>query len=249
MSPLDPQLLTHFTSWLRSEAAESPLLLYGTPSLDWNTVLTHAAKVAVCQNATETPCDSCKACQQAGMGQHPNVLWIAPEARSIKMKDIQDIREELTRTTFSGHRLIIIPQVNRLLHEAANSLLKELEEPTASNRFLLTTSFIKRVLPTIVSRCHRVRITQPMLQPSVLDPAIWQKLDAVQNIDTLTDEELTAISAYLLEQVEKGQIAPAVYRALLRLRDYYKIRAHRGNEKLATQVLLASLSQVRHTGN
>lgn len=249
MSSLDPQLLTHLTSWLRSEGAESPLLLYGSPSIDWNTVLIHAAKIAVCQSTTEVPCNSCKACEQAGMRQHPNVVWVAPETRSIKMKDIQEIREELTRTTFSGHRIIIIPQANRLLHEASNALLKELEEPATSNRFLLTTSYLKRVLPTIVSRCHLVRITQPVLQQSELDPAIWQKLDGVHNIDTLTEEELTAISTYVLEQVERGQVAPTVYRTLLRLRDYYKIRAHRGNEKLATQVLLASLSQVRHTGN
>ncbi|MEK7556622.1 MAG: hypothetical protein AAB538_01460, partial [Patescibacteria group bacterium] len=62
----------------------------------------------------------------------------------------------------------------------------------------------------------------------------------------LTEEELTYIGQVIDVHLARGGNVGPIYRALLRLRDYYKIRAAGGNEKLAADVLLASLLELGH---
>ncbi|MBI3255930.1 MAG: hypothetical protein HYZ63_03085, partial [Candidatus Andersenbacteria bacterium] len=60
----------------------------------------------------------------------------------------------------------------------------------------------------------------------------------------LTAAELTAVAADLQKRGRQEGYSPALVRAWLRLRDYYKISGQRGNEKLAGQVLLATLASI-----
>ena len=76
---------------------------------------------------------------------------------TIATEWILDIKREATRKTFEGRtKVIIISRVESMSIEAANRILKMLEEPGPSTVFILTTSRLHRVLPTIRSRCQRV---------------------------------------------------------------------------------------------
>ena len=107
-------------------------------------------------------------------GNNPDLLVISPEGKSnlIKKDAIRPGGEEETTplTTFfrtmplaSDHKVAIIEEVHRLTPDAANSLLKPLEEPGPHAKLVLTTSAIGGVLPTILSRCLAVPCSLPEL--------------------------------------------------------------------------------------
>jgi DNA polymerase III delta prime subunit len=240
----------HIHSWLVSEQAESPVLLTGPPETQWEHVMQDIQYMAACVSKTNTPCRACPACKQVAAGTHTDSIVVEGEEKVIRVAHIRDLLETLSRTSFSKRRLIIIPRAERLRLEAANTLLKELEESSSANRFLLTTPFPKRLLATIRSRCQLVRVPAsfvPAAKAHQEDPV--QTIQTIARLDRkqpLTDEELHTLNRSLQTLLVSSGPTPAVYRCLLRLRDYYKIKGERGNEKLATDVLLASLSQIRH---
>ncbi|MEX1111939.1 MAG: hypothetical protein WEC84_00600 [Candidatus Andersenbacteria bacterium] len=171
---------------------------------------------------------------------------LAPDEHTIKIKPVRELLHHLSRTSFTDRRLIFIESIDRIEIVAANALLKELEESSAANRFILITPFPGRVLPTIVSRSQSIRMPHAR---AASEPSQVSIAELVKNTkrDQLTDEELSAITTLLIERSREEGADPAVKAALTRLRDYYKIRASRGNEKFASTVLLATLSQVRNT--
>ena len=133
------------------------------------------AKALNCSSAGATPCDACTTCQQITKGVHPDVHRVAPSGASnqIKMEDIRQVLERLSLRPYSARvQVAILEQAQRLNEEAANSLLKSLEEPTAFAHFLLTTDQLAYCLPTIVSRCQVMRCLPPprqTVQPSLPD--------------------------------------------------------------------------------
>lgn len=86
------------------------------------------------------------------VSHHPQIHWIAPEKQSISRAQMTSVLHELTLTSSSGHRYVVIEKAHDLTPEAANALLKTLEEPPESVHFYLTTPSAARLLPTIRSR-------------------------------------------------------------------------------------------------
>jgi DNA polymerase-3 subunit delta' len=91
---------------------------------------------------------------------HPDVHVLSPKGASgqIPIDDVRQLLGRIALRPFSAKvQAAIIDGADRLTEEAANSLLKALEEPSATTRFVLTTSHLSDCLPTIVSRCQLVR--------------------------------------------------------------------------------------------
>ena len=106
------------------------------------------------------PCDACPACRQIGRGVHPDVHALTPGGASqqIRIDEVRHLLGRLALQPFSARvQAAVIDGAERLTEEAANSLLKALEEPSARARFFLTTARLSDCLPTIVSRCQLVR--------------------------------------------------------------------------------------------
>lgn len=163
------------------------------------------------------------------------------ENRSISIKEIRQLLGAITTTTPFGSRLIVIPDCERLSLPAAQALLKALEEPNAGNRWLLTTKFPRRLLPTIRSRVQIIRTVAGVKEMVQLD--FTKRLSQKTRLP-LDEDELEAINVFIQKKLQESRDQPALFRALLRLRDYYKIKSLGGNEKLATDVLLASLVEL-----
>jgi len=91
---------------------------------------------------------------------HPDFRWVVPEGAVIKIDQIRRLNEFAVQTTQPGGRKIAaILDAHLLNPNAANALLKTLEEPPPDTHILLATPFWGKLLPTIRSRCQRFQIT------------------------------------------------------------------------------------------
>ena len=100
-------------------------------------------------------CGECLSCRKISSGEHPDVHTISPDGQFIKIGQMRDMSQEAQYRPFEGRRRVyIIDNAERLREEAANSILKTLEEPPESSLILLVTSKPYALLETIRSRCQ-----------------------------------------------------------------------------------------------
>ena len=104
-------------------------------------------------------CGVCPACTRIARGAHPDVQTIAPgEFGSIKIEQVRDAIDSAAYRPFEGRRRVfLIDDAESLVGPAQNALLKTLEEPRPASVFILITSMADSLLPTVRSRCSRLR--------------------------------------------------------------------------------------------
>ncbi len=89
---------------------------------------------------------------------HPNIKVL--EERTIKISHIKDIQQEIYLSSLNGKKkVVIIKDAERLTPEAANALLKTLEEPPEDTIFILTSSWVYILPLTIISRAQMIRFS------------------------------------------------------------------------------------------
>ncbi|MBI4582761.1 MAG: hypothetical protein HY717_01825 [Planctomycetes bacterium] len=118
------------------------------------------AQALLCE--TGEPCGLCPACRAAASGNHP-ALTVFSSADQKASLDIAEVRNLIHRDRFSRQGLLvwIIDEVERLSLPATNALLKILEEPNPGALLILLSPSAGSLLPTIVSRCHRILFPGP----------------------------------------------------------------------------------------
>ena len=104
-------------------------------------------------------CGECASCTRIARRVHADVLLIEPgETGSIKIEQIRDAVERSGYRPFEGRRrVVIIDDADRIVANAQDALLKTLEEPPNGTTFVLVTAMPETLLPTIRSRCQRLR--------------------------------------------------------------------------------------------
>jgi DNA polymerase-3 subunit delta' len=99
-----------------------------------------------------------------GIDLHPDLHRVRPEEgkRTIAVEQIRGVTEELALTPhMAGLKLVVIEHADRMTTEAANALLKSLEEPTPNTYLLLLAERPGRLLPTVRSRCQQLPLKPP----------------------------------------------------------------------------------------
>jgi len=104
-------------------------------------------------------CGECPACRRIQRGVHPDVIVIEPgDMGSIKIEQVRDVIDRADYRPFEGRRrVVIIDEADALVDAAQNALLKTLEEPPSASMFVLVSSIPDALLPTVRSRCSRLR--------------------------------------------------------------------------------------------
>ncbi|MBD1383518.1 DNA polymerase III subunit delta' [Metabacillus arenae] len=120
------------------------------------------AKSFFCTNRQDRgePCEECRNCRRIESGNHPDLHHIEPDGLSIKKWQIQELQGEFTKTGLeSNKKLYIISHADKMTTNAANSLLKFLEEPNSDTVAVLLTEQVHQILNTIRSRCQILTFT------------------------------------------------------------------------------------------
>lgn len=103
------------------------------------------------------PCDTCPSCLKALSGNHPDIIWAEPEGKNIKIGQMRVLQEKAYYKCYEGaYKVIMIDDVQLLTEEAANSLLKVLEEPPQDTIFILIAQDTGALLTTLLSRCQPI---------------------------------------------------------------------------------------------
>jgi len=140
-------------------------LFHGPKGSGKTTIARLLAKAVNCQNRQGfEPCNKCPSCLEITEGRSMDLIEIdAASHRGID--EIRELRDAIRFVpTKSKYKVYIIDESHQITKEAANALLKTLEEPPSHAIFILATTEIHKMIPTIVSRCQRFdfrRLTVP----------------------------------------------------------------------------------------
>ncbi len=143
------------------------------------------AKALNCEKGPTTePCNECAACRRIDSGSSMDVFEI-DAASNGGVDEIRDLRETVKFAPVNGrYKIYIIDEVHALSRDAFNALLKTLEEPPEHVVFIMATTEVNKVLPTIQSRCQRYdfkRIT--------VDDIFGRLKTVVSDMDIQVDDE------------------------------------------------------------
>lgn len=113
-------------------------------------------------SSVQIPCLTCEPCSKVINQTHPDFFYIEPEGKFIKIDQIRKLQRQISRTPLEADEKFIIINDAQLLNQASsNSLLKTLEEPPSHTHFILISTGVFHVLPTIRSRCQKVFFQSP----------------------------------------------------------------------------------------
>ena len=142
---------------LKNKSMAHAYLFSGPRGVGKTTIARLIAKGVNCLNLKENgePCNECKNCKAINEGRFSDLIEIdAASNRSID--EIRSLKEKINYQPVEGlKKVYIIDEAHMLTKEAFNALLKTLEEPPAHVMFILATTELEKILPTIVSRCQR----------------------------------------------------------------------------------------------
>lgn len=172
--------------WRAKQSGRLPhaLLLSGVAGIGKVAFAQHFSHALFCQQVTSEgmACDTCHACRLIKGGVHPSVLWLSPEkaGAAIKIDQVREVNEFVSQSSLQGnYRLVVINPADDMNANAANALLKTLEEPAAAAVILLISHQSGRLPATILSRCQRITLPRPKtdealtwLQDKITDKSI-----------------------------------------------------------------------------
>lgn len=164
------------------------ILLYGAAGIGKVALAELFAQSLLCEQvqADGQPCKLCPSCGWFAQYSHPDYRRIRPEtldedeagsetdegkaekasktkaSREIVINQVRSLSDFMSVSTHrQGKRVVLLYPAEALNIPAANALLKSLEEPQANTVFILVTHSLDRLLPTILSRCHKIALSFP----------------------------------------------------------------------------------------
>ncbi|HEX6036027.1 MAG TPA: DNA polymerase III subunit delta' [Anaerolineales bacterium] len=146
-----------------NETTRHAYLFAGAPGLGRRTLALRFAQALNCPTPIEpgTPCGECRACKQIAAMQHVDLTVVQAEAEggTLKVDQIRELRRTLVLKPYAAnYRVALFLRFQEANDNAANALLKTLEEAPSYAVLILTADNPEQLLPTIVSRCEVLRL-------------------------------------------------------------------------------------------
>ena len=227
--------LTRILRRMVKQGAYHPAYLFhGPPHVGKRKMAEAFAMAIFCDELEDDFCGRCSSCQRMKSGVYPDYRVIEPEGATIKIDHCRDMIAEAALQPYEGKKKVfVLDPADRMKVEAANSLLKVLEEPFPFSLFILITSVPQAILPTIDSRCQKIRFAPLSYE------LLTQNLCEQFNLDSDAAMTLARISGgrpALAEELATGDFLAerdAVIDALASISERHEVEAFRmaGNFK------------------
>lgn len=136
-------------------------LIFGPPGAGQEDVARAITKTLICKEAEHDFCGTCASCINIDKGKrsYPDVIESHPAKSTYVIEQIRQLQSEAVLNPYAGdYKIFLLHECHRMNTESFNCLLKTLEEPYSHTVFILSTDTVSGILPTILSRCRKLRI-------------------------------------------------------------------------------------------
>lgn len=191
-------VVDYFRRSIRADAVAHAYLLAGPAGIGKATLARRFAQALLCEQDQGDPCLQCRACKRIAHGNHPDVRTVSlatqaagqksdePKSREVRIDTVRAWQGDVDLRPFeAARRVFILDDADKLNEQAANAMLKTLEEPPPYAVLILLAHGAGDLLPTIVSRCRTLRL-RPLARADVAEA-----LRTTYNVEP-TDAELLA---------------------------------------------------------
>jgi DNA polymerase-3 subunit delta' len=185
------------------------LLVTGPPGIGKRVFATAFAAMLLCESRTprHLPCGQCAGCELVRAGTHPDLSLVTPEEDSstLKVDQIRALGEALVLSSHrGGWKVAVLAPAEAMNVNAANSLLKTLEEPSDNTVLVLVCAEPARLPATVRSRCQQIRLQVP-------DPALARDwlTGQLAGVDTGVYLQLAGGAPLAALQLAEGQVLEA----------------------------------------
>lgn len=140
------------------------ILIHASPGLGSTELARWVAALVLCDEPAERPCDRCASCLLRIAGNHPDLRWLQREedAKQLKVEQVRELSAALALKSYrGGYKVAVIAEADAMNVNAANALLKTLEEPPQATQLILCSARPSRLPATIVSRCQHLQVARP----------------------------------------------------------------------------------------
>ncbi|MDA8354184.1 MAG: DNA polymerase III subunit delta' [Firmicutes bacterium] len=169
------------------------------------------AKALNCEQPGDDACDRCRSCRQISHGNHPDVIFPERDGQTIGIGQIRELQRRFSYSPPAGTtRVLILRHAETLTLQAANSLLKFLEEPASLWVAILLTENVHNLPPTVLSRCQLIRF-QP-LHPRRIEAALIE--ESVNPGAARVAAHLSSSVSEARRLVERDEFAPFCERVI-----------------------------------
>lgn len=155
-----PLVYRSFLNAFKADRLPHAILLVGESGTPLKETAIYLAKSIICDDPSPLACENCRTCLRMANQSYTDFSLLDGEASSIKKEDVQEIVEKFSRTPLEtkGKMIYVIHLIENLNENTTNSILKFLEEPVPNTFAILTTENESKILPTIISRCEKMRM-------------------------------------------------------------------------------------------